>query len=65
MAMPPSRLPPGSESAQVWCQLDIDLRQRAISVVAQMAFNFVKMQPVSASQEVDDDSSTALDQAPQ
>ena len=42
MAMPSSRVPPESGSIHVWSQLDVDLRQQAISVVAQMAFNVVK-----------------------
>lgn len=61
MAMPSSRCPPGAESAQVWRQLDTDLRQQAISVVAQMAFNLIKMQSVSSQQEVDHDHPTPLD----
>jgi hypothetical protein len=65
MAMPSSRFPPGSESAQVWSQLDADLRQQAISVVAQMAFNLVKTQSKHSQQEADDDYPTPLDQAPQ
>jgi hypothetical protein len=64
MAMPSSRFPPGSESAQVWSQLDADLQQRAISVVAQMAFNLVKTQSKHAQQESDDDYPTQRDQAP-
>ncbi len=65
MAMSSSRFLPGLESAQVWRQLDTDLRQQAISVVAQMAFNLVKMQAVSSQQEVDDDHPTAFEQAAQ
>lgn len=62
MAIPSSRLPPGAESAQVWRQLDVDLRQRAISVVAQMAFNLLKTQAASSQQEEDnDDHATALE----
>lgn len=55
MAMPSSRVPPEFESAQVWRQLDTDLRHQAISVMAQMAFNVVKTQSVSSQQESDDD----------
>ncbi len=65
MAMSSSRLPPGLEFAQVWRQLDTDLRQQAISVVAQMAFNLVKTQTVSSQQEGDDDDPTAAEQATQ
>jgi hypothetical protein len=42
MAIPSARVPPESGSTHVWSQLDVDLRQQAISVVAQMAFNAVK-----------------------
>jgi hypothetical protein len=65
MAMPSSHFPPGSESVQVWRQLDATLRHQAISVVAQMAFNLVKTQSASSQQESDDDYSAQLDQAPQ
>ena len=58
MAMSSSRVPPGFETAQVWRQLDTDLRQQAISVMAQMAFNLVKTQSVSSQQESDDDHSS-------
>jgi hypothetical protein len=65
MAIPSSRFPPGGEFAQVWRQLDSDLRQQAIAVVAQMAFNLVKMQTASDQQETDDDHSAALEQTTQ
>ena len=65
MAMPSSRFPPRFDSAQVWGQLDSDLRQQAISVVAQMAFNLVKTHTASSQQETDDDHATALQQAAQ
>ena len=65
MVMSSFRLPPGLEFAQVWRQLDTDLRQQAISVVAQMAFNLLKTQTVSSQQEVDDDYPTAVEQAAQ
>jgi hypothetical protein len=66
MTMPSSRFPPGFESAWVWRQLDVDLRQQAISVVARMAFNLLKTQVVSSQQEGDDDDhSTAFEQATQ
>jgi hypothetical protein len=55
MAMQSSRLPPEPDVAQVWRQLDAQLRQQAISVVAQMAFNVVKTPPASSQQESDDD----------
>jgi len=55
MAMLSARSSPGVESAQVWCQLDTVRRQQAISVVAQMAFNWVKTQAVSLQQEEDHD----------
>lgn len=58
MAMPSSRFPPEPDSAQVWRQLDVDLQQQAVSVVAQMAFNLVKMQSESSQQESDDDHPT-------
>ena len=60
MAMPSSRLPPESNSAQVWRQLDANLQQQAISVVAQMAFNLVKTQSESSQQEPDHDHPTPL-----
>ena len=65
MAMRSSRFPPEPDSAQVWRQLDAHLRQQAISVVAQMAFNVVKTPPASSQQESDDDHPASLDQAPQ
>jgi hypothetical protein len=51
--------------AQVWSQLDAALRHQAISVVAQMAFNVVKMQSKPSQQESDHDHSPQLDEAPQ
>lgn len=65
MAMPSARVPPGAGSAHVWSQLDIDLRQQAISVVAQMAFNVVKTYPDRSQQERDHDHITQPDEAPQ
>jgi hypothetical protein len=65
MEMSSSRLPPGIESTQVWCQLDTDLRQQTISVVAQMAFNVLKTWTVPFQQEIDDDHPTAFEQATQ
>lgn len=65
MATLSSRFPSELGSAQVWGQLDADLRQQAISVVAQMAFNVVKIHPEHSQQEVDDDHSNQLHQAPQ
>jgi len=65
MAIPSSRFPPEIGSAQVWHQLDAALRQQAISVVAQMAFNLVKRQATSSQQEVDNELPTPLDEAPQ
>ena len=62
MAMLSARLSPGVESAQVWPQLDTDLRQLAISVVAQMAFNWIQPQVASSQPEEDnDDYATAID----
>ena len=62
MAMRSARLSPEIESAQVWRQLDTDLRQQAISVVAQMAFNLIQTQVASSQQEeAHDDHDTALD----
>ena len=55
MAIPSIRVPPASGSAHVWSQLDVDLRQQAISVVAQMAFNVVKTYPERAQEERHDD----------
>jgi hypothetical protein len=60
MAMLASRSSPAVESAQVWRQLDTDLRQQAISVVAQMAFNLVKTQAASSQPEEDDDDDATL-----
>src|SRR5438094_7240408 len=65
MAILSSRFLPEPGAAQVWSQLDADLRHRAIAVVAQMAFNFVKTQSVRAQQEADDAHTTQLSQAPQ
>ena len=65
MAMRSSRLPPEPDSAQVWRQLDVQLRQQAIAVVAQMAFNLVKTPPASSQQESDDDHPALPTQAPQ
>ena len=61
MAMLSARVSPGVESAQVWPQLDTDLRQLAISVVAQMAFNLIQTQTASSQPEEDDDHTTVLD----
>jgi hypothetical protein len=49
-----SYVPPPCASAQVWGQLDTTRRQQTIAVVAQMAFNVVKTQTASLSQEEDD-----------
>jgi hypothetical protein len=49
-----SYVPPLGASAQVWGQLDTARRQQTIAVVAQMAFNVVKTQTASVSQEEDD-----------
>ena len=65
MAMRSSRLPPEPDLAQVWRQLDAHLRQQAISVVAQMAFNVVKTPPASSQQESDDDHPASPPQASQ
>ena len=54
MARPSSRFSPEPETAQVWSQLDADLRHQAIAVVAHMAFNFVKTQSERVPQEVGD-----------
>jgi len=54
MAIPCSSVSPEPPQAQVWSQLDAALRQQAIAVVAQMAFNFVKTQSESTQQEVRD-----------
>jgi hypothetical protein len=61
MAIPSSHCPPGGESAQVWAQLDSDLRQQAIWATTEMAFNLVKTQAASSQQEADDDHSSALE----
>jgi hypothetical protein len=63
MAIPCSRLSPEPPQAQVWSQLDADLRQQAIAVVAQMAFNFVKTQSECPQQEVRDVHTTHPSQA--
>ena len=60
MAMPSSRFPPAPDSAQVWRQLDTDRRQLAISVVAQMAFNWVKTQDASCQPEETDNDHTPV-----
>ena len=52
-------------SAQIWCQLDTALRQQAIAVVAQMAFNVVKTQAASWQQERDDAYALVFAQAPE
>jgi hypothetical protein len=65
MEMSFSRLSPGLESAQVWRQLDTDLRQQTITVVAQMAFNVLKTRTVPFQQEIDDDHPIACEQATQ
>jgi hypothetical protein len=65
MAIRSSRLPPEPDPAQVWRGLAAHLKQQAISVVAQMAFNVVKTQPMSFQQESDDDHPAQLTQAPQ
>ena len=62
MAMLSARVSPEVESAQVWPQLDTNLRQLAISVVAQMAFNLVQTQTASSQpEENDDDHAPVLD----
>ena len=61
MAKLSSYVPPQCASAQVWCQLDTARRQQAIAVVAQMAFNVVKTQTASVSQEEDDAHTTVVD----
>ena len=65
MAMPPARVPPESGSIHVWSQLDVHLRQQAISVVAQMAFNVVKTHPERSQEERHPDHRPQPDQAPQ
>ena len=64
MAIPSIRVPPASGSTHVWSQLDVDLRQQAISVVAQMAFNVVKTYPERAQEGEHDDHRPQPDQAP-
>jgi hypothetical protein len=64
MAMPSARVPPESGSIHVWSQLDVDLRQQAISVVAQMAFNVVKTYPERSQEERHHDPRPQPDQAP-
>jgi hypothetical protein len=64
MALPSSHFSPELGSAHVWHQLDADLRQHAISVVAQMAFNFVKTHPERSQQESSDALATQSCQAP-
>jgi hypothetical protein len=55
MAMPSSWVPPESGVQHVWSQLDTTRQQQAISVVARMAFNRVKIQARPVQQETDDD----------
>jgi hypothetical protein len=54
MALSSSHFSSERGSVHVWSQLDIDLRQHAISVVAQMAFNVVKTHPERSQQESSD-----------
>ena len=65
MAMPSSRVPPESGSMHVWSQLDVDRRQQAISVVAQMAFNMVKTHSERSQEESNHDDRPQPDKAPQ
>lgn len=65
MAMQACRVPPESGSTHVWSQLDVKLRQQAISVVAQMAFNFVNTYPKGAQVESNHDHRPQPDQAAQ
>ena len=65
MAIPYAHVSPEPGAAQVWSQLDADLRQQAIAVVAQMAFHFVKTQSDYPHKERDDAHTTPLSQAPQ
>jgi hypothetical protein len=65
MAIPSARVPPGASSAHVWHQLDVDLRRQAISVVAQMAFNFVKTHPEPSQSENNHDDLAQPNEAPQ
>ena len=60
MVMLASRFVPGVESAQVWRQLDTNRRQLAISVVAQMAFNWIKTQDASCQPEETDHDHTPV-----
>ena len=55
MAIPSTRVPPESGSTHVWRQLDVDLRQQALSVVAHMAFNMVTTYPERSQEERHDD----------
>ncbi len=64
MAMPSSRVPPESGSIHVWSQLDVNRRQQAISVVAQMAFNVVKTHSERSQEERNHDDRSQPDQAP-
>ena len=60
MAMPSARVPPGANSAHVWTQLDVDRRRQAMSVVAQMACNFVQTHPEPSQPEKKHDPSPQL-----
>ena len=61
MAILSARVSPGVESAQVWPQLDTNLRQLAISVVARMAFNLIQTQAASSQPEENHDHAPTID----
>src|SRR4029434_4777875 len=65
MAIPSARVPPEAGSTHVWSQLDVALRQQAISVVAPMAFNVVKTSPKRSQEERHDAHRPQPDPAPQ
>jgi hypothetical protein len=60
MAMPSSRFPPDPGSTHVWSQLDTERQQQAISVVAQMAFHFIKTRSEPSPREEDHVHATQL-----
>jgi hypothetical protein len=64
MAMPSLRVPPESGAMHVWSQLDVQRKQQAISVVAQMAFHVVKTQAQRSPEESNHADHSQPDQAP-
>jgi hypothetical protein len=65
MATPSSRCASDPGADQVWSELEAQRRQQAISVVAQMAFHFVKTQSEYVHREEDYAHALHTCQAPQ